>query len=112
VRPFPATAPATGGAKWLVSAGGGLNGFPRWSRTGTELFFVRISTLDMHAVDIDARDGFHAGTPRRLFAAPAPMTAVGWAPADDERFLFVTTADGGRAAPFTVVLNWAAALQK
>jgi len=37
----------------------------------------------------------------------------GWAPAPDgKRFLFITTPDGGRTAPFTVVLNWAAALAK
>jgi Tol biopolymer transport system component len=112
VRPFSATA-ATGGAKWLVSVGGAANGVPRWSSTGAQLFFGRISTFDVQAVDIDARDGFRAGTPRRLFAAPPPMTGVGWAPMPDgKRFLFVTTPDGGRTAPFTVVLNWAAALAK
>jgi hypothetical protein len=37
----------------------------------------------------------------------------GWTPApDDKRFLFITTPDGGRTAPFTVMLNWGAALKK
>ena len=113
VRPFSATAPATGGAKWLISVGGALNGGPRWSSTGAQLFFARLSTFDMHAVDIDTTSGFRAGTPRRLFAIPPPITGVGWWPAPDgKRFLFATTPDGGRTAPFTVVLNWAAALAK
>ena len=113
VRPFQATAAAGGGAKWLVSVGGGLNRLPRWNNTGTQLVYVRLNTFDMLAVDVDTSSGFRAGTPRRLFAAPPPMTPVGWAPAPDgRRFLFITTPDGGRTAPFTVVLNWAAALAK
>jgi hypothetical protein len=37
----------------------------------------------------------------------------GWNIAPDgQRFLFVTTPDGGKPTPFTVVLNFAAALQK
>jgi hypothetical protein len=112
VRPFSATGRATGGAKWVISGGGALNAFPRWSSSGAQLFFARISTFDMHAVDIDTRDGFRAGTPRRIFAVPPPVSGVGWAPVPDGKFLFVTTPDGGKTAPFTVVLNWAAALAK
>jgi hypothetical protein len=56
--------------------------------------------------------GFQAGTPRRLFTAPA-LAAASWALSpDDKRFLFITTPNGGRTAPFTVVLNWAAALKE
>src|SRR6185503_842345 len=39
VRPFSATAPKGGGAKWLVSVGGSLNTYPQWSSTGAQLFF-------------------------------------------------------------------------
>ena len=64
-------------------------------------------------VDIDTSKGFQAGTPRRLFTAPPPLLTVGWSlTADAKRFLFITTANGGRPAPFTVVLNWAAGLKK
>jgi Tol biopolymer transport system component len=112
VRPFSATSPATGGAKWLVSVGGGISNFPRWSSTGRQLFFIRATTFDLQIVDIDTSQGFQAGTPRRLFSAPPPAV-TGWAPAsDDKRFLFITTSDGGRTAPFTVILNWAAAVNK
>jgi hypothetical protein len=31
---------------------------------------------------------------------------------DGKGYVFVTTPDGGRNAPFTVVLNWAASLKK
>jgi Tol biopolymer transport system component len=112
VRPFSATGPATGGAKWLVSVGASLNNLPRWSSSGRQLFYIRAATFDVQAVDIDTSKGFQAGSPRRLFAAPPPVVG-GWAPApDDKRFLFVTTPDGGRTAPFTVILNWAAALNR
>jgi hypothetical protein len=37
----------------------------------------------------------------------------GWDLAPDgKRFLFITPPSGARAAPFTVVLNWATALKK
>jgi hypothetical protein len=41
------------------------------------------------------------------------MIPVGWDNMpDDKRFLFVTTPNAGRPAPFTVVVNWAASLKK
>jgi Tol biopolymer transport system component/predicted Ser/Thr protein kinase len=109
VRPFSAEA-AGGGAKWLISKGISL--FPRWRSDGKQLLYTGIS-LDLMAVDIDTSKGFQAGTPRRLFTAPPPLVNVGWSmTADAKRFLFITTANGGRPAPFTVVLNWAAGLKK
>ncbi len=71
------------------------------------------TSLDLMAVDIDTSKGFQAGTPRRLFTAPPPAAPgrLGSIP-DDKRFLFVTTPNGGRPAPFTVVVNWAASLKK
>ena len=65
------------------------------------------------AVDIDTSKGFQAGPPRRLFAAPPPLISVGWDLAPDgKRFLFIAPPGGGRTVPFTVVLNWMAALKK
>ena len=65
------------------------------------------------AVEVNAQAGFQVGTAQRLFTAPPPVTAVGWslAPAGD-RFLFVTTPNGGKPAPYRVVVNWAAALNR
>ena len=71
------------------------------------------SDYQMQAVDVDTSRGFQAGNQRRLFPAPPPVGGVGWSLSPDgKRFLFVTTPNGGRNAPFTVVLNWAAALRK
>jgi hypothetical protein len=63
-------------------------------------------------VDIDTRHGFQAGTPRRVFNAPS-LANSGWDLAPDgKRFLCIASANGARAAPFTVVLNWQAGLKK
>jgi Tol biopolymer transport system component len=112
VQPFsPEGGAGGGGAKWLISKG--LGPFPRWSPDGKQLFYITPTNLDMMAVDIDTSKGFQAGTPRRLFNAPTPLIPVGWDIAPDgKRFLFVTTPSGGRPAPFTVVVNWAASLKK
>jgi Tol biopolymer transport system component len=100
------------GGKWLVSSGG-LSLHPRWSGDGRQLFFTSAATFGLLAVDVDTRTGFQAGTPSRLFTAPPPLIPVGWTPASDpKRFLFITTQSGGRTAPFTVVVNWAAALKQ
>lgn len=109
VRPFAADGNG-GGAKWLVSRG--LSIYPRWRSDGKQLFYAS-PNLDIMGVDIDTSKGFQAGTPRRLFTAPPPLLAIGWdLTADAKRFLFITTPNGGRPAPFTVVLNWAAGLKK
>ncbi|HET9218471.1 MAG TPA: hypothetical protein VFR18_15920, partial [Terriglobia bacterium] len=64
-------------------------------------------------VDIDTSNGFQFGSPRRMIDAPPPLISVGWSLAPDaKRFLFITTPNGGRQLPFTVVLNWAAGLKK
>jgi serine/threonine protein kinase len=98
-----------GGAKWLISKG--LSLYPRWRSDGKEIFYAT-PNLDIMAVDIDTSKGFQAGTPRRLFTAPPPLLTVRWSmTADAKRFLFITTPNGGRPAPFTVVLNWAAGLK-
>jgi eukaryotic-like serine/threonine-protein kinase len=111
VRPFsPDGDSGSGGAKWLVSKGISL--YPRWRSDGKQLLYTGVN-LDLMAVDIDTSKGFQAGTPRRLFTAPPPLINFGWSmTADAKRFLFITTANGGRPAPFTVVLNWAAGLKK
>src|SRR5205814_4416259 len=59
VIPFPPT-----GAKWQVSAGGGVQ--PRWRRDGRELYFLAPDGK-MMAVDVRVGVGFEAGTPRALF---------------------------------------------
>jgi hypothetical protein len=46
------------------------------------------------------------------FTGPPPLLNVGWDLAPDGRFLFVTALNGRRQTPFTVVVNWTAALKK
>ena len=99
------------GAKWLISRLG-RNGAVHWHSYGNRLLSVNGTTFDPMAVDIDTSKGFQAGTPRPLFRAPAPFLSVNWSFGPDaQRYLFVTTPDGGKPTPFTVVLNWAAALE-
>jgi hypothetical protein len=64
------------------------------------------------AADIDTSNGFRSATPRRIIDAPPPLVPVGWSLTPDaRRFLFITTPNGGRPLPFTVVMNWAAAVK-
>ena len=84
-----------------------------WHPDGKRLLYANGTTSDLMVVDIDTRKGFQAGTPRPLFRAPAPLLSVNWSFGPNaERYIFVTTPDGGKPAPFTVVLNWVAALRK
>jgi serine/threonine-protein kinase len=109
VRPFTPDATAGTGAKWLVSKGGGIR--PIWRPDAKELFYLSLASQVM-AVDIDTSKGFRAGTPRRMFTAPAALV-TGWdLSPDGKRFLFVAPPNAGRVIPFTVVLNWAAGLKK
>jgi Tol biopolymer transport system component/predicted Ser/Thr protein kinase len=112
VRPFsPEARGGAAGAKSIVS-NGGTSLYPRWRADGKELFYTA-PNLQQMAVDTDTSKGFQAGTPRLLFAAPPPLNDVGWDLAPDgRRFLFVAAPRGARTVPFTVVVNWAAALKK
>jgi Tol biopolymer transport system component len=110
VRAFMPDAPAGTGAHWLVSKGGGVR--PLWRPDSKELFYL--NGTQVMAVDIDTSKGFHAGTPRRMFTAPAGAAAnTSWdLSPDGKRFLFVASPGAGRTNPFTVVLNWEAGLKK
>ena len=101
VRPFP-----EGEGKWQVSQSGG--GQPRWSRDGTELYYVEGDTLV--AVGVRMTPSFSSGSPERLFSDPGlirrwphPSYDVS---ADGERFLMVEPVGGWRPAAIRVVQNW------
>jgi dipeptidyl aminopeptidase/acylaminoacyl peptidase len=104
-------APDAGG-KWLISTGGGAE--PRWRRDGKELYYVSADGKLM-TVDVATAAGFQAGVPKSLFQVPGPREgALGqsWDLAPDgKRFLFPVPVSG-QDTPFTVVLNWQAALKK
>jgi Tol biopolymer transport system component len=97
---------ASRGGSVLVSHGGGTG--PRWRGDGRELFYLAPNGK-MMAVEVIAGQQFHAGTPTPLFQAP-PGVVVGDVTADGKRFLLVTPVGPSASVPFTVVLNWQAAL--
>jgi Tol biopolymer transport system component len=111
LRPFEPEGNASGaGAKWMISKGTGLR--PNWRRDGKALLYTT-SNGQLMSVDIDTKNGVQAGVPRRLFQAPGSGLANGWDIAPDgKRFLFLAAPGGTRTVPFTVVVNWAAALKK
>jgi len=117
VRPFSPDAgggAANAGGKWQISTDGGSD--PRWRGDGKELYFLSPDRKAM-AVEVAADPAFRAGVPKALFQAPsAGLQAVGlrqWdVTSDGTRFLFTTPAAATAQAPFTVVLNWQAALKK
>src|SRR5262249_57837732 len=73
VRPFsPEKSSSVSGAKWLLS--NGLSGYPRWRADGKQMLYIAAVGLNVMAVDIDTTNGFQPGAPKRLFAAPPPIT--------------------------------------
>ncbi len=59
--------------RWQISSG--QNAFvPRWTKGGRELVYESTDG-NLMSVDIDTRQGFHAGVPHTLFALPVPSPA-------------------------------------
>jgi serine/threonine-protein kinase len=105
VRPFP----DVDSGRWPISTGGGRN--PRWSRTGSELFYIS-ATGALVSVPVETASGFRAGDPTELFSAlPYSYDASrNYAVSPDgQRFLMVKPLPPqGSNAPNQVVLvqNW------
>ncbi len=104
VQAFPA-----GGAKWLVSTGGGQQ--PQWRSDGRELFYL---SPDRKLIGVEVRAGadFAIGAAAGLFdtritAWERANQGVQYAvTADGQRFLVNTAAE--TIVPITLVLNWMA----
>ena len=119
VRPFDASS-ATGTAagsgtpvtgKWMVSKDGGTT--PLWRHDGKELFYLSAVGGEAMAVEVTTSGVFQAGIPKPMFKVPAGV--LFWdVSADGRRFLMAAPSGANAAAqlPFTVVLNWQAALKK
>jgi Tol biopolymer transport system component len=115
IRTFPlnsAEVSSDDEGKWIISTAGGRA--PRWSGDGKTLYYIATAGPLM-AVQITADQSFRAGAPKALFNAPecllgAPRQTWSVTP-DGKRFLFVAVAEQ-RSGPFTVMLNWQAALKK
>jgi dipeptidyl aminopeptidase/acylaminoacyl peptidase len=106
VQSFPPT-----GAKFQISTMGGVEA--QWRGDGRELFFL--SGTKLFVADVQATgSSFEAGAPRQLFDVPAVTGVLRrnryLVTRDGQRFLVVTTEQKTDSTPFTVVLNWQAAL--
>jgi hypothetical protein len=109
-----AASPTPASGKWMVSKDGGSA--PLWRRDGKELFYLSLDGEAM-AVDVSTTGIFHAEVPKELFKTPKGV--LYWdVTADGKRFLMTAPSAANPAAPpraqppFTVVLNWQAALKK
>jgi dipeptidyl aminopeptidase/acylaminoacyl peptidase len=109
VQPFPTT-----GTKWQVSKGGGQQA--QWRRDGRELFYIA-PDKKLIAVAVKTGATFAPGEARALI--DTRITA--WEGPNNEGVQYAVTADGQRflvntaidaVQPITLVLNWAAALNK
>jgi len=104
------TYPASGG-KWQISNGGGNQ--PQWRADGKELFF---GTPDdtVQAVPVSLGASFEPGIPKPLFKRVMQHDGIQrnrWvAAADGQRFIVNAARETGRAAPFSVILNWPATM--
>jgi hypothetical protein len=83
-------------------------GTPRWSRDGSELFFIRGDQLYVAAVSVTAKNGFQVDSVRPMFPirVAGPQDSYDVFP-DGERFLFAMQAQETKTAtPITVEFGW------
>ena len=96
-----------GGSRVQVSRGGG--GGNTWRSDGREIIYSGPSML--MAADVRAGEQIDVGEPHGLFKPPREDT--GWAPTPDgRRFLIGVPVDPDAPRTPTIVLNWAAALER
>ena len=103
VKRFP-----NGEGRWQVAPSGGR--FPRWSRNGRELFYLKDDTL--MAVGITSEPSLSVSPPRRLFSAS--FVELGYDVAlDGQRFVMIRPADQEEDdhPGIAVVQNWFAEFQ-
>ncbi len=86
-----------------------------WRRDGRGLYYWDSIKGKMMEVDIRHGPKVEAGLPKELFDTRsiwADMTRSWVMTRDEQRFLFVTSAEETSLPPFTVVLNWIAEVKK
>jgi Tol biopolymer transport system component len=104
VRPFPGPGP-----RLQISNGPAAQ--PRWSRDGTQLFYIA-PDKKLLAVSFNPETG-RAGAPRRLFQTRIVATSLSgfhYDVAPDGRFLINSLPSG--SSPLTLLSGWTAALQR
>jgi eukaryotic-like serine/threonine-protein kinase len=104
-----------GGAKSRVSTNGGR--WPRWSRDGTELFYVSPDDQLMAVAIKSTADRIEVAAPRALFAIrPRPPVRLDAYPydvmPDGQRFVVNALVEDTTSATITVVHNWTAGASK
>jgi len=109
--PGASGAASSAGGGLLISNNGGSE--PRWRGDGKELFY-RAADGMLTSVELSLSPAFLPGTPKALFQMPGeggPSAGSNWeVTSDGQRFLMVVPRS--TTTPFTVVLNWQAALKK
>jgi eukaryotic-like serine/threonine-protein kinase len=101
--------------RWQISSGGGEQ--PRWRGDGKELFYLSHDDK-MMAAPVKEGTNFDVGAPVALFQANPRQTATTSerefydVSRDGQRFLINTQLKQAGAEPMTVVLNWAAKVNK
>ena len=80
-----------------------------WRSDGSELYYQSADDGRIMAVEITTNPEFRSGKPRPLGLVVPPGTDWESAP-DGKRFLVALPKD--KPEPYTVVLNWQAALKK
>jgi Tol biopolymer transport system component len=107
VIPFePSASPATAlpSGRWQVSTEGGNQ--PRWSHTGTELFFANPSGTTLYATSIKTGAGkLESSDVRKLFDLPLHPAWAFFDIGRDGNICMVRYV-GREASPLTVLLNW------
>jgi Tol biopolymer transport system component len=108
------TFPDPNSGKWQITAEGGVE--PKWRHDGRELYYLALDGKLM-AVPISG-PAFNAGKPAPLFQTPLTVSRSNptrdrrYDVAPDGRFLMVIPTATGPALPYTVFVNWNAALEK
>ena len=108
VRGFsPESDPPFSATREQISTAGG--GKPRWSRDGTELYYVSFDGY-MMAVPIETGSGRRFGVPKQLFEMPRVSVAFfSYDVSTAGRFLIVTAEESTERA--VVVMNWTTTLE-
>jgi eukaryotic-like serine/threonine-protein kinase len=101
------------GGKWQISNGRGL--YPRWRGDGRELYYRSLEGPVM-AVEITTNPEFRPGKPQPLGVGPGGgglySTLAAWdCSADGRRFLVAAPTSKG-PVPYSVIMNWEAALKR
>jgi len=97
-------------AERQISTSGGS--FPHWREDGKELIFTLLNRRTVMSAAIVTKPLFQVSPPETLFELPLGVAIPPAVTADGQRFLADLLVGQNSAQPFTVVLNWQAALKK